>query len=467
MARLVLISARAHGTAGAGGVAVALGDVFATTGGLWLAWSGDVSPTVDAATESTHGLGTILTTPLSPSEHRDFYLGYANSVLWPTFHNRVDLALYEAGYFTAYESVNERFAAMLAPRLRADDVIWVHDYQFIPLAERLRARGVTNPIGFFLHIPFPPTLAFLAIPEFARIGHALAAYDLVGLQSTSDVGSMIRTLQDAVSAQILSDGRLRIGSRLVSIGRFPIGSDPMPSFGGSEPALPKDDAPLRLVGVDRLDYTKGLPQKFRAFGRFLDRCPGFRRKVVLTQIAAPTRESLEAYSDIRAELEQLSGAINGRYGEPDWVPLQYINRSAQRATLPALYRSARVGLVTPLIDGMNLVASEYVLAQDGADPGVLILSRFAGAAEQMPAALTVNPYDIDGVADAMRIALEMPLDERRRRHDALLGTIGDNDTAAWSQSFLAALARTQSRDPAPTDRFSRALSTAVLRAGSR
>lgn len=439
MSRIVLISARAPGPKSAGGVAVALAEAVQHRDSIWLAWSGEVQNGL--AREAYAPNGSLLRTPLTQDEYKGFYLGYSNSVLWPTFHNRVDLALFEAGYFDTYEAVNDRFASIIAGLVRPTDTIWVHDYQFILLAERLRARGVTNRIGFFLHIPFPSTQAFFAIPEYRRIGLAFSAYDLVGLQTTGYVASMISTLKDAVSARLLNDGRLRIGSRIVTIGSFPIGIDSL-LFSDKTPAKTAVEGPIRLIGVDRLDYTKGLPQKFRAFGRFLDRCPSYRRKVVLTQIAAPTRESVEAYADIRAELASLSGAINGRHSELDWVPLQYINRTASRDSLLEVYRGSRVGLVTPLADGMNLVAKEYVAAQCPDDPGVLVLSRFAGAAEELSAAVIVNPYDIDGVAAAIRRAIEMPLAERVARHASLLTSVRDNDSRAWAAGFLAKLAKT-------------------------
>jgi trehalose 6-phosphate synthase len=202
----------------------------------------------------------------------------------------------------------------------------------------------------------------------------------------------------------------------------------------------------RIIGVDRLDYTKGLPQKFKAFGQFLEKNPQYQREVVLTQIAPPTRESVEAYLGIRQQLESLAGSINGRFGELDWVPIHYIHRSTPRRRLPGIYRSSRIGMVTPLRDGMNLVAKEYVAAQDVEDPGVLILSRFAGAAEEMGEALIVNPYDIDSTADVIRVALEMSLTERRARHAALLALVEKNDIASWCRSFLAALARMPSPD---------------------
>jgi len=305
---------------------------------------------------------------------------------------------------------------------------------------------VSNSIGFFLHIPFPPWQTFMAVPEHKELGWALAAYDLVGLQTKADVANLINYMTNVLYGRIVPDGRIRLFDRLVSVASFPIGIDPA-NFAKARRAsdLVQARSPVRrIVGVDRLDYTKGLPHKFKAFGQLLDKYPQYQRQVVLTQIAPPTRESVEAYSDIRHELESLAGSINGRLGELDWVPIHYIYRSMPRRKLGDIYRSSQICMVTPLRDGMNLIAKEYVAAQDTADPGVLILSQFAGAAEEMTEALIVNPYSIEETAEAIRVALEMTLAERCERHGALLAGVQKHDAAAWSQSFLEHLRRLRS-----------------------
>lgn len=447
MSRIILVSNRVADlskAAQAGGVVIALADILRSRGGLWLGWNGKTgekseegrtTPDIEHA-----GPATIATLPLSNREFKDYYLGYANAVLWPVFHDRLDLAQFEAGYYQRYLNVNRRFAQALQPLLKPDDTIWVHDYHMIPFGMELRKLGVTNPIGFFLHIPVPPDQTFLAIPEHRELARALAAYDLIGLQTRADVGNLLNYFQDNAFGCMLPDGRLRAFDRDVSIASFPVGID-MESFLESRPKRSRAEPPAatRLIGVDRLDYTKGLPQKFRAFGRFLEKYPDYRRKVILSQIAPPTRESVLAYADVRYELETLSGTINGRFGELDWVPIQYIHRPAPRRSLVDVYRHSRIGLVTPLRDGMNLVAKEYVAAQDPADPGVLILSRFAGAAEQMREALIVNPYDVEEMAEAIKRAIDMGLQERRERHQALIDGIRTDDTFDWYRSFLAAL----------------------------
>ena len=439
MSRLVVVSNRVldlSKAARAGGVAVTLADIVRTHKALWFGWNGEIRPAgeVDVVEREAR----IAAAPLSEIEYAGYYLGYANSVLWPVFHNRLDLAQFEAGYFDRFVDVNRRLTGLLQPMLRPDDIIWVHDYPLIPFAAELRKRGVGNPIGFFLHIPFPPWQTFMAVPEHKELGRALAAYDLVGVQTKADVANLIDYMTNALYGRIVPDGRIRLFDRLVSVASFPIGIDPT-NFARARRAgdlVQARSSVRRVVGVDRLDYTKGLPHKFKAFGQLLDKYPQYQRQVVLTQIAPPTRESVEAYSDIRHELESLAGSINGRLGELDWVPIHYIYRSMPRRKLGDIYRSSQICMVTPLRDGMNLIAKEYVAAQDTADPGVLILSQFAGASEEMTEALIVNPYNIDETADALRSALEMDLTERRTRHGALLQGVYKHDAAAWSRSFL-------------------------------
>ena len=457
MTRLVMISNRVvdfSAATQAGGVAVAIYDTLTTHKGFWFGWNGQIDED-DAAkpTTVTAGGHTAVTVSLTAADYNDYYLGYSNSVLWPVFHNRLDLAQFEAGYYARYMAVNRKFATHLVPLLKPDDVIWVHDYHLLPLALELRRRGVENPIGFFLHIPIGPAQALLAIPEYREIARALGAYDLVGLQTAVDVRNCIDFLQQSVAGRLLPSGRIRVLDAELDIGCFPVGIDPK-DFETPE----QDDSaiiaanapgenvdPFRIIGIDRLDYTKGLPQKFRAYGRLLEEFPEYRRRVVLSQFAPPTRESVEAYADIKAELESLAGSINGRYGELDWVPINYIHRTMPRNELRDVYRSSRIGWISPLLDGMNLVAKEFVASQNPNDPGVLVLSKFAGSAAQMTDAVLVNPYDLNDMVQALHLALQMPLKERRARYETLVRTVRESDSKAWSASFYNALVQAAGR----------------------
>ncbi|WP_428421044.1 alpha,alpha-trehalose-phosphate synthase (UDP-forming) [Methylibium sp.] len=452
--RLVVVSNRIGDPrkAAAGGLAVALGDSLAETGGLWFGWSGKVVEGGARGEGELHvqqaGKVTLATLDLCSDDHAAYYAGYSNRVLWPVFHYRLDLAQFDDGYFEGYQRVNRLFAHKLSSLLRPDDVIWVHDYHLIPLAAELRALGCGQRIGFFLHIPMPPPLVMAAIPAHDSLIRSLFAYDLIGLQSEADVAHFSRYVAIEAGAEPLGKDHYRAFGRQVCARAFPIGIDvdeflalaQTPESIETRETL-RSQYPLRqlLIGVDRLDYSKGLPQRLRAFHRLLADYPENRNSATLIQVATPTREGVESYADIRSELEGLSGLINGEYGELDWMPVRYIHRTLARRRLPGLYRAGRVALVTPLRDGMNLVAKEFVAAQDPQDPGVLVLSRFAGAAEQMHEALLVNPYDIGATAAAVQRALRMPLAERIDRHQVLLAGVREYDVHRWRRNFLQAL----------------------------
>ena len=391
---------------------------------------------------------TLATVDLCAEDHHSYYHGYSNSVLWPVFHYRLDLADLNANYIAGYRRVNQLFARKLLPLLRDDDIIWVHDYHLIPLAAELRAMGCKQRIGFFLHIPMPPPLIMAAIPQHEWLMRSMFAYDLVGLQSEVDVAHFSRYVRDEGGAEAVDEKRVRAFGATVVVQSFPIGidveeftrltqaSDAMDTFESM-----RDEYSRRrlLLGIDRLDYSKGIPHRVRAFRELLDRYPENRGSATLIMIASPSRDDVNAYADLRQELEGLCGSVNGDYGELDWMPVRYIHRMVARKRVPGLCRAAAVGLVTPLRDGMNLVAKEYVVAQDPDDPGVLVLSRFAGAAEQLKEALLVNPYDSQGMADSIQQALQMPLAERQDRHQKLMARIRKHDVHWWRNAFLQAL----------------------------
>jgi trehalose 6-phosphate synthase len=458
--RLVVVSNRVGDPrkAAAGGLAVALGDALSQSGGVWFGWSGKIieggAPGEGEVHSVRAGAVRLVTIDLSRTDHDAYYTGYSNQALWPALHYRLDLADFGAGFFAGYQRVNRLFARKLASLLEPDDVIWVHDYHLIPLAAELRALGCRQRIGFFLHIPLPPPPILAAIPGHEWLMRSFFAYDLVGLQTRADADHFGRfVIEEAHATAIGADGYEAFGRRVVARA-FPIGIDVEEFQRLSESTESREtETMLRdqyskrrlLVGVDRLDYSKGLPRRFRAFRELLENYPENRNSATLIQIASPTRESVDAYADLRHDLEGLAGEINGDFGELDWMPIRYLHRVWARRRLPALYRRARVALVTPLRDGMNLVAKEYVAMQDEEDPGVLVLSRFAGAAELMREAILVNPYDIPATAQAIQRALQMSLAERKERHAALLKQIKTQDVHWWRQAFLDALSAIEPR----------------------
>ncbi len=452
MGRLIVVSNRVvepSQEARAGGLAVGLLEALRENGGLWFGWDGDTVADGEATKISVaqHESITIATMSLREKDYQDYYHGFSNSVLWPVFHNRLDLAQINSEAADGYRRVNEDFARALATLLGPGDLVWVHDYHLIPMAAELRRLGCRNRIGFFLHIPFPTPEVFVAAPEHEWLMRCLLAYDLIGLQTRSDVGNFERSLQE-LEDKVPPEGP-EWPAFLGVVAAFPIGID-VDAFAAMANTTEAQariqqlnrhaSARIHIIGVDRLDYSKGLPERLRSFRRLLELYPENQKVATLMQIAPPTREDVDAYADIRHELEALSGAINGEFGDFDWTPVRYIHRVVPRETLAALFRGSQVGLVTPLRDGMNLVAKEYVAAQDETDPGVLVLSRFAGAAEDLVEALIVNPYDPDEVAEAMQQAIKMPRAERVERHMALLQRVRDRDVRHWRESFLAALA---------------------------
>lgn len=448
MSRLIVVSNRVpDNDTPSGGLVVALHECLTSRGGEWIGSSDErVSQTSPTFKEIGEGPYRRLTFDLTEAEHQGFYLGYANSVLWPLFHWRSDLIDLNDADEALYRSVNQRVAQMLSERLQPTDTLWVHDYHFLPLAHALRKHGVTNRIGFFLHIPFPRTQDLMALPAREDFSEWLAAFDLVGLQTERDVAALLELFRSEEKAEFLRDGRIKFGPRRFGVASFPIGIDVDEFERLAEVGDPVDlrlDPDERLViGVDRLDYSKGLVNRFEAFGTYLDQHSAPHPPVTFLQVAQPSRGAIEAYQDIRAGLESTTGRINGTYGRLDWTPIRYLNQSVPREKLAGLFRRADVGLVTPFADGMNLVAKEYVAAQDPNDPGVLILSHFAGAAEQLDGALLVNPYDVGEMSGAIAQALHMEIGERKARHAQMIETLRRYDIDWWANAFLDRLTET-------------------------
>ncbi len=453
MARLVVISNRLplpnERGPRAGGLAVALADAL-RPGSLWCGWSGRrVETPADAPSVSDAGGLTYATVDMTEADYRAYYVGFANGALWPLLHFRLGLMSYRREDYDGYRAVNRRFAQALASLLRPDDLIWAHDYHLIPLARELRRLGVTNRIGFFLHIPFVPPAVFEVLPCATELLSELAAYDVVGFHTKAYCQSFLECVRSMLGAQVDSTGRFVHDGQNVRAIVDPIGidaeafaRDAVRSARGAESWRLRDSLGDRAlaIGVDRLDYSKGLPNRFVAFGHLLARHPEHRRQVSFLQVAARSRDDNSEYQVLRRELDRIVGDTNGRYSEFDWVPLRYITRALNRRTLAGFHRIARVGVVTPLRDGMNLVAKEFVAAQDASNPGVLVLSRFAGAADALSAALIVNPFDPDAIAEAMHQALSMDLQERRARHQILLEKVRETTARRYCEVFLEALA---------------------------
>lgn len=422
---------------------------MAARGGLWFGWDGEVSESPSAAaTLTNHGNIEFATTHLSEAEYQNYYLGFANSVLWPLFHYFVNDFRYSDIQYEHFQRVNQRFASELSPLLAPGDVIWVHDYQLIPLGQKLRECGVRLPLGFFLHIPFPSFEVLRVLPVYAELLRDLLAHDLVGFQTEADADAFRHAVRQVwPEADIAGDG-IRLSGSYTATLVCPIGVDVDAIQTQAIEAAQGEECRRMvagllgrklMVGVDRLDYSKGLVQRFRAYERFLETHPENRNRVTFMQIAPLSRTDVRAYSAIRRELEQAAGRTNGRFADTDWTPIRYLNRNFPRHTLMGFLRSSLIGIVTPVRDGMNLVAKEFVAAQDAADPGVLLLSTLAGAARELGAALLVNPHDSRAVAHAIQQALNMPLGERRDRHQAMVGALRQNCIHRWHGRFLTAL----------------------------
>jgi trehalose 6-phosphate synthase len=452
MSRLVVVSNRvaAPGEARAGGLASALHSALAETGGLWFGWSGRVVARPSEEPElRREGAITYALFDLARSDYEQYYLGFANRTLWPLLHFRTDLVDYSRRNLDGYLRVNRLFGERLARLLREDDRIWIQDYHLIPLAAELRRLGVGARIGFFLHVPLPPELLLLTLPGHSALMESFTACDLVGFQTRNDLRAFRDYARHQQGASVGGDRFVTSGGREFHAGAFPISIDTGIVARQAKAAVRL--APTKrlraslegralAIGVDRLDYSKGLPERFAAFGRFLAQHPERRSKVSFLQIAPSSRVEVKAYRELRNELEAMAGSTNGRFGDPEWVPIRYVNRGFQRSTLTGFYRIARLGLVTPLRDGMNLVAKEYIAAQDEADPGALVLSRFAGAAVELREAIQVNPFDIDEIAEAIERALSMPLAERRERWATMFEHLVEHDINRWCRNFLEALA---------------------------
>ncbi len=438
-----------------GGLAAALLPVVEKSGAIWVGSSGrvrDGNQKEPFAEIEALGAGALAMLDLPAAHYGGYYEGFANSALWPALHSRADLIHACQDDYLSYREVNAFMARALLRFQKPDTAFWVQDYHFLALGAELRDLGVTQPIGFFLHTPWPARAVIGGVPHHRDLIEAMLAYDLIGFQTEEDRDNFLAYVQcdldHAVHDDIVSS---RHGKTRAAV--FPIGIDPQKFAQLAAKAVSHPDVSrLRrslngeklAIGVDRLDYSKGLVNRIRAFDRMWTLQPQLKRTASLLQIATPSRGAIEAYGNLQSEVAKLVSDVNGRHGEVDWTPIRYLNKGYGQAVLAGLYRTAQVGVVTPLQDGMNLVAKEYVAAQNGADPGVLVLSKFAGAANELDTALLVNPHDIDGMARTIAIALSMPLTERRMRWEAMMAKLRDHTIQQWFADFVETLQETQS-----------------------
>lgn len=455
---------------GTGGLVTALLPVLRGRGGAWVGWHGaNVSQEClgklleQASADAGYQLRPIA---LTEEEQRKFYSGFSNEIIWPLFHDLQSLCNFDPSYWRCYCDVNRKYAEAIVEIANDNDFIWVHDYQLMSVGAELRNRGVKSRTAFFLHIPFPPLDIYAKLPWRFQLLHALLEYDLVGFQTLRDRRNFLQCVR------ALLDGTRAVGKdsvvtiehrgRTVRIGSFPIGIDYnefVKQASAEEVAQKAKDLRAQLpnrqliLGIDRLDYTKGIPHRLEAFRDALIRHPELRDRVTLVQVVVPSREDIPRYHELKTRIEGLVGEINGQFTQPGgWVPIHYVFRPLEPADLLAYYRAAEIALVTPLKDGMNLVAKEYCACSIEEDC-VLVLSEFAGAAAQLQSgALLVNPYDIEGVADAIHQAFQMSLSERRARMRRLRRSIRQQEIFWWADSFLrAAIARDLGAFPLPAD----------------
>jgi trehalose 6-phosphate synthase len=433
-----------------GGLAAALLPVVEKSGAIWVGSSGRVRDGMQKeplAEIEALGQGALAMLDLPAAHYGGYYEGFANSALWPALHSRSDLIRVTQGDYNSYREVNAFMARALLRFNKPDTAFWVQDYHFLSLGAELRDLGVNEPIGFFLHTPWPAAAAIEGVPHHRELVEAMLAYDLIGFQTEADCNNFIAYVRDTLACPVHDDVAISQAGR-TRLAVFPIGIDADKFAAHAAKSITHPDVSrLRrslngaqlAIGVDRLDYSKGLVNRIGAFDQMWTAHPHLHRAVSLLQIATPSRGTIEAYGKLKADVAQLVTEVNGRHGEVDWTPIRYLNKGFSQQVLAGLYRTAQVGVVTPLHDGMNLVAKEYVAAQNPADPGVLVLSKFAGAAHELDAALLVNPHDIDGMARTIATALSMPLTERTLRYEAMMAKLRRHTIQHWFAEFIDAL----------------------------
>ncbi|HKZ74222.1 MAG TPA: trehalose-6-phosphate synthase [Steroidobacteraceae bacterium] len=453
MSPLIVVSNRVSvpgATSAPGGLAVGVLSALRQRGGTWIGWSGTLADDPATAPNVTERDGIrFATIDLPTAEFEAYYTGFCNGSLWPLCHYFPGRFRYDASEFSAYQGINRRMADTVARSRRAADPVWVHDYQLMSVAKYLRQHGVAAPLGFFLHIPFPHIEVLRVLPPYADLVRDLCQYDLVGFQTEQDLRAFRSAVRDVFGDAAVADpARITVEGRAVATGVFPIGVDA--DVIADEAQAAQSDEQVRqlvagllgrklLLGVDRLDYSKGLVERFAAYRRLLEASPDQLGRITYIQIAPLSRTNVAAYAEIRDALEKAAGHTNGQFADTDWTPIRYLNKDFPHRVLLGFLRRAHVCAVTPVRDGMNLVAKEFVAAQDPEDPGALVLSNMAGAARELTDAVLVNPYDEHAVASALSAALEMPLEERRARHRSMLAALRRNTIRHWHESFVERL----------------------------
>jgi len=449
----------------AGGVATGIGSLAQPTERLWFGWPGIASDRLGSTHKHqiTEGLDEHGCKPifLSSAEMRDYYFGFANRTIWPLFHYFTQYTVFNETYWRAYRNVNEHFCRDMLPLLKPDDRIWVHDYQLMLLPEMLRAKRPDAEIGFFLHIPFPSFELLRLLPWRRELLEGMLGADLIGFHEYEYVRHFLSSVY-RISDYEPHLSQLMVHNRLVRVDAFPMGIDYQRFAESSrKPEVLREIDKIKpnegrqlIISVDRLDYTKGILKRLEAYDWFLKQYPEYRKKVSLVVVAVPSRTKVDVYNELREQIEQIVGHINGEYGTLNWTPISYMYRSLPFDRLAALYALADVALITPLRDGMNLVAKEYVACQqDKEHPGILILSEMAGAASELAEAVVINPHDKEAIAAALRQALEMPQAERLRRNRMMQRRLSRYTVARWADDFIQTLDEVKTKQhvhgPAP------------------
>lgn len=464
MSKLIVLSNRVNlpskksPKAVAGGLAVALQEALAKDGGIWVGWNGqvvtnisDMPDTVNQFATEQHDKVTYVTTAFSPMQYEKYYCGYANNRLWAGMHDRTDLIVSSSEDFSVYQAVNRMFAKQLQQIAQPDDMIWIQDYHFFAVARHCRDLGMKQRIGFFLHIPFPQLWVWDFLTYGQTLINQLLDYDVVGLQTQQDAQNCVAVIEQLLPHAIQitqTNGRtlIRHGNHTTLIKAYPIGINPVYIHKLASQPL-SDQAVLKnltstittILAAERLDYSKGIPERLQAFAAFLQRYPQYLEQIQLYQIACPSRLDIQTYQQLRQQVHTLVEQINSQFATASWQPIIYQEDPVSHDNLMPLFRQCQICWVNSLKDGMNLVAKEYIAAQDEQNAGILILSKNAGAAHQLQQAILVDPTNNDSMIEGLYQALTMTKQQREQRHQSLLKSIYETNIDTWRAHFLADL----------------------------